>query len=62
MRPSKEKEIKNTLRILEQNRILNYINDLWKANQNLSLSDILPLDKKYSDSEIEKQLKAKIDN
>ncbi len=59
MRPNRDKEVQEILRTLEQNRILDYINDFWKANPDLKLSDILPLDKEYSDSEIEKQLKEK---
>jgi hypothetical protein len=55
----KNKPIKEVLRTLEQNRILNHINDIWKADPSLKLSDILPFDKEYSDSEIEKQLKEK---
>jgi hypothetical protein len=55
----REKEIKLIQRRLEQNRILDLINDFWKANPHLSFSEILPQEKIYKDKEIEKIFKEK---
>lgn len=53
---ARKQEILELQRKLEQNRILDLINDIWKANPDLSLAEILP-DEKYDDQKLEKILK-----
>ena len=53
---SREKEIAATLRRLQQNRVINLINDIWKLNPDQKISELIRIDKDWSDEEVEKHL------
>jgi hypothetical protein len=52
----REKEIAATLRRLQQNRVINLINDIWKLNPDQKISELIRIDKDWSDEEVEKHL------
>lgn len=54
---SREKEINEILRRLEQNRIIDLINDIWKSNPDKNLTEVICFDDSCPDEKLEKYLK-----